>query len=98
MADKKQSISLVGIDSPEKSCKKNEPGQQYSQKATNFLSGLALNREVSIEVYGKDRYGRVLGLVYAGQTNVNLELVPSPRKASSTASTRLIASSSITGP
>ena len=34
-----------------------------------------MGEEVSIEDYGKDRYGRVLGVVYSGQTNVNLELV-----------------------
>ena len=28
-----------------------------------------------IEDYGKDRYGRILGVVYIGQTNMNLELV-----------------------
>ena len=75
MAGQKQSIRLVGIDTPEKSRKKNEPGQPYSQKATKFLAGLVLNQDVSIESYGKDRYGRVLGVVYVGQTNVNLELV-----------------------
>ena len=28
-----------------------------------------------IEDYGKDRYDRILGVVYLGQINVNLELV-----------------------
>ena len=74
-AGKKQSIRLVGIDTPEKSRKKGEPGQPYSQKATKYLAGLVLNQEVSIESYGNDRYGRVLGVVYLGQTNINLELV-----------------------
>ena len=74
-AGQKQSIRLVGIDTPEKSRKKNEPGQPYSQKATKFLAGMVLNQDVSIEEYGKDRYGRVLGVVYIGQTNVNQEMV-----------------------
>ena len=75
MDGQKQSIRLVGIDTPEKSRKKGDPGQPYSQKATKFLAGLVLNQDVSIQDYGKDRYGRVLGVVYVGQTNVNLELV-----------------------
>jgi micrococcal nuclease len=75
MAGQKQPIHLVGIDTPEKSRKKNEPGQPYSQKATKYLAGLVLGKYVSIEDYGKDRYARVLGVVYVGQTNVNLELV-----------------------
>lgn len=37
MGGQKQSIRLVGIDTPEKSRKKGEPGQPYSQKATKFL-------------------------------------------------------------
>jgi len=61
MAGQKQSIRLVGIDTPEKSRKKNEPGQPFSQKAAKFLSGLVLGKEVSIKDYGLDRYGRFLG-------------------------------------
>ena len=87
MDGQKQSIRLVGIDTPEKSRKKNEPGQPYSQKATKFLAGLVLNQDVSIEDYGKDRYGRVLGVVYVGQAkaeNLNIwslgEAYVSPRE------------------
>ena len=71
----KQSIRLVGIDTPEKSRKKGLPGQPYSQKATKFLAGLVLGKQVSIESYGTDRYERVLGVVWLGQINVNLEMV-----------------------
>lgn len=74
MAGQKQSIRLVGIDTPEKSRKKNEPGQPFSQKATKFLARSVLNQDVSIEDYGKDRYSRILGVVYVGSMNVNLEL------------------------
>jgi endonuclease YncB( thermonuclease family) len=75
MAGQKQSIRLVGIDTPEKSRKKNEPGQPYSQKATKFLAGQVLGKDVLIKEYGVDRYDRVLGVVYAGSINVNLEMV-----------------------
>lgn len=75
MDGQKQSIRLVGIDIPEKSRKKNEPGQPFSQKATRFLAGMVLNLDVSIESYRRDRYGRILGVVYVGQTDVNLEMV-----------------------
>ena len=34
-----------------------------------------LNKTVSLREYGHDRYGRTLGVVYAGQTNVNLDMV-----------------------
>ena len=34
-----------------------------------------LNQDVFIESYGKDRYGRILGVVYLRKNNVNLEMV-----------------------
>jgi len=40
-------IRLVGIDAPEKSKKKREPGQPFSQKATEYLAGLVLNQSVT---------------------------------------------------
>ena len=75
MDGQKESIRLIGIDTPEKSRKKGQPGQPYSQKATKFLASMVLNQDVAIESYGTDRYGRVLGVVYIGRTNVNLEMV-----------------------
>jgi endonuclease YncB( thermonuclease family) len=46
-----------GIDTPEKSRKKNDPGQPYSQRATRFLAGRVLNQDVSIKFYGNDWKG-----------------------------------------
>ena len=57
-------IRLVGIDAPEKSRKKNGPGQPFSQKATKYLAKFVLNNMVRIESHGQDRYFRVLGVVY----------------------------------
>lgn len=68
-------VRLVGIDAPEKSRKKREPGQPFSQKATKHLAGLVLNKTITIEEYGTDRYGRILGLVFLNGRNVNLEMV-----------------------
>lgn len=36
---------------------------------------MVLNQDVSIESYGKDQYDQILGVVYVGQKNVNLEMV-----------------------
>ena len=71
----KSKIRLVGIDAPEKSRKKHEPGQPFSQNSTKFLAGMVLNKNVEIKNYGTDRYGRTLGVVYADGKNVNLEMV-----------------------
>jgi endonuclease YncB( thermonuclease family) len=71
----KTTIRLVGIDAPEKSRKKHEPGQPFSQNSTKYLAGMVLNKNVDIVPYGNDRYGRTLGVVYVDGKNVNLEMV-----------------------
>ena len=68
-------IRLVGIDAPEVSHKKREPGQPFSQQATKYLAGLVLNKTVDIKEYCHDRYGRILGVVSLGGKNINLEMV-----------------------
>ena len=66
---------LVGIDAPEKSRKKHDPGQPFSQASTKYLASLVLNKYVDIVSYGNDRYDRTLGVVYVDGKNVNLEMV-----------------------
>jgi len=68
-------VRLVGIDAPETSRKKREPGQPYSQKAKKYLAGLVLNKTVDIKGYGLDRYNRILGVIYLNKKNINLEMV-----------------------
>ena len=68
-------VLLVGIDTPEISKKKNEPGQPFSQKAKIHLQKLVLNKTIELVSYGLDRYSRVLGVVYIDGKNVNLEMV-----------------------
>jgi len=72
---KKETIRLVGIDAPETSKKKNEPGQPFSQKSTKHLAGFVLDKSVDVKSYGTDRYGRTLGVVFADGQNVNLEMI-----------------------
>ena len=68
-------IRLVGIDAPETSKKKNEPGQPFSQKSTKHLASIVLNKSVEIKSYRNDRYGRTFGVVYMEGENVNMEMV-----------------------
>ena len=68
-------IRLVGIDAPEKSRRKHEPGQPFSQKSKKYLASLVLNKHVDIVSYGEDRYGRTLGVVYVDGKNINLKMV-----------------------
>jgi endonuclease YncB( thermonuclease family) len=53
-------IRLVGIDAPDLSHKKREPGQPFSQEVKKYLRALVLNKAITIREYGKDRYGRTL--------------------------------------
>jgi len=64
-------IRLAAIDTPEK-------GTPRGQEAKRFLENLVLGKEVKIffdEHQSIELYGRVLGVVYLGDMNVNLELV-----------------------
>ncbi|WP_292004265.1 thermonuclease family protein [Chlorobium sp.] len=61
-------IRLAHIDTPEK----NQP---YGNRAKQFVSSLVYGKTVRIDVTDRDRYGRLIGVVYIGATNVNLQLV-----------------------
>lgn len=69
--EQKERIRLVGIDTPEK----KQP--IWGPRAKDFTTRLTMGKTVRVEtdVEERDRYGRVLGYVYVGQTFVNLELV-----------------------
>ena len=73
--DVETKVRLVGIDAPEASRKKREPGQPFSQQATKHLARLVLNKVVDVKGYGIDRYGRILGVISLEGKNINLEVV-----------------------
>jgi micrococcal nuclease len=68
-------VRLVGIDAPETSKNKRDPGQPYSQQAKKFLSGLVLNKNIEMKGYGLDKYNRTLGEIFIESKNINLEMV-----------------------
>jgi len=70
-------VRLVGIDAPELKRGKHKPGQPFGQKAKRFLVAMVLNKQVFIKGYGTGRNNRILGVVYVGRKNVNLELIKS---------------------
>jgi micrococcal nuclease len=67
-------IRMVGIDAPETGGGRQK-GQPFSREASEFLSKRVADRSVSLTAYGMDSYNRILAEVFAGQINVNLELV-----------------------
>lgn len=68
-ADKVQhKIRLHGIDAPEK-------GQAFGAKAKEALGEKVHEKTVRVVWKEHDRYGRIVGDVYLGDRNINLEMV-----------------------
>lgn len=61
-------IRLAGIDTPEKA-------QPYGNRAKQALAALTFQKQASVDVQTKDRYGRSVGRVYVQGVDVNAELV-----------------------
>jgi micrococcal nuclease len=68
-------VRLVGIDAPETSKSKRDPGQPFSQQAMKYLASLVLNKNVEMKGYGNDKYNRILGELFTDGKSVNLEMV-----------------------
>lgn len=71
MADDNESykIMLYGIDSP-------ELGQEFGDKAQKFLQKMILDKNVSVKIQGKDRWGTRLGVILIdGKIDPRLELL-----------------------
>lgn len=68
-------VRLAGIDAPETSRSKGDTGQPYSQQAKRYLTDLVLNKSIIVDSYGLDPDHRMVGVVYVGTKNINLEMV-----------------------
>ncbi len=61
-------IRFFGIDAPERD-------QPHGQAARRALASLVDEQQVGVVIIEKDDYGRTVGTVYQGDTNINLALV-----------------------
>ena len=61
-------VRLAGIDAPERS-------QSFGQSSRRNLSDLVFGKEVRVSVVDKDRYGRIVGIVYVPVPGPNGEIV-----------------------
>lgn len=68
-------IRLAGIDAPETGRGMNQPGQPYGQASKRSLESLIHGRTVRAECQGRDKYGRLLCVLWLGRTDVNVEQV-----------------------
>ena len=71
-------VRLHGIDAPEsrQNCK-DAKNKAYAcgRQSTAFLKSLVKNKEVKCEGKDKDRYGRIIGVCYADEINLNSTMV-----------------------
>lgn len=63
-------VHLADIDTPEKA-------QPFGVRAKEVLSGLAYGNETRVAVVDDDRYGRSVGRVYVGDSEVSVEMLRS---------------------
>lgn len=61
-------VRLYGIDAP-------ETKQDFGKASKQYLSSLIAGRIVEVKSSGQDRYGRVLGTIYLGSTDINAKMV-----------------------
>lgn len=67
-------IRLYGIDGPEIR-RGNKPGQPYGEESKDALKSMILGKKVCIDIVERDRYKRMVGVIYLGDINVNEEMV-----------------------
>ena len=65
---KQVKVRLGEIDTP-------DSRQPYGERAKQTLSDLAYNKQARVVVQDTDKYGRTVGRIYVGGTNVNAEMV-----------------------
>ncbi len=72
-------LRLVGIDAPEVGHPRGRggttPGQPQADEARRVLADFVLKQPVELQVYGRDRYKRILAVVWHAHANVNELLV-----------------------
>ena len=61
-------IRLEGIDAPEKK-------QAFGTRSRQTLGDLVAGKDVTVQWNKKDRYGRIIGHVYLGDRDIDLEMV-----------------------
>lgn len=67
-------VQVAYIDAPDMDEKTNEKQPMYGE-SIKALSGMIFNKEVIIESFGKDKSGRVEGMIFLEKMNVNVEMV-----------------------
>jgi micrococcal nuclease len=74
-------VRLYGIDAPEtpkinqRTGRVNKPGQPYGKESWKALEGKIMGKQVQLEISDIDKYKRMVGIIWIGNRNINLEMV-----------------------
>jgi micrococcal nuclease len=66
---------MLGIDAPETPKGTKFPGQPYGPEAEAFLKQLVEGKRVRVEIFGVDRYKRLLSTIFIDGKNINLAMI-----------------------
>ena len=68
-------IRMLGIDAPETPKGTKFPGQPYGTEAEAALRQLVDGKRVRVEIYGTDRYKRLLATIFIEENDINLAMI-----------------------
>jgi endonuclease YncB( thermonuclease family) len=73
-------LRLLGVELPEpprpgRNGTPASPGQPFGPQAAEYVRDLLVDKLIRFDVYGRDRSGRSLAVVWLGDIDVNLTLV-----------------------
>jgi micrococcal nuclease len=68
-------IRMLGIDAPETPKGIKFPGQPYGSEAEAYLKQLVEGKRVQIEIFGVDRYKRLLSTIFIDGKDINLVMI-----------------------
>jgi endonuclease YncB( thermonuclease family) len=68
-------IRMLGIDAPETPKGTKFPGQPYGKEAEAYLKRLVEGKRVTVEIYGVDRYKRLLSTIFLDGKDINLAMI-----------------------
>ena len=71
----KRRIRMLGIDAPETPKGTKFPGQPYGKDAEAYLKQLVEGKRVTVEIYGVDRYKRLLSIIFLDRKDMNLAMI-----------------------
>ena len=77
----KLKVRLYGLDAPEtpkinqRTGRINKPGQPYGEESWKVLEGKIMGKQVRLEILDIDKYRRMVGMIYLGDRNINLEMI-----------------------